>query len=303
MRRIHARSMRRIGDGDDALPNGTALADLRRARRAKRSPESIVHQTKGKRVDNGRKAEYRKLVRVRTRGVAIVGELEPSESEIERVALALRGIVQASHWERTLAVGKLIYDSFFGQNENSWRERRRNKNQSIRRLAERPECPFAKSSLTEAIGIYVLCSKYPEARCAGRLSPTHVAKVLGLQPEIAIGLLRTAEQEEWSVREVAAEARRMRKEMGERRGRPLSDLAARATKWGRRALVAVEQMRAELSTASIDASSRDSLCSLCDAIQEELFTAKALLRPNAFPSRPVSIAKIQVPASSSRAAG
>src|SRR5262245_46589369 len=84
-----------------------------------------------------------------------VNRPEPSDAEIEKVALELRHIVHTSQWEKTLAIGELIFRSFFADDEEAWRERRRNKNQSIRKLAERSDCPFAKSSLTEAVGIFV----------------------------------------------------------------------------------------------------------------------------------------------------
>ena len=72
---------------------------------------------------------------------------EPSDAELEQVAIELRGIVHSSQWERILAVGKLILSRFFHNDEQAWRERRRNKDRSIRKLAERPDCPFAKSAL------------------------------------------------------------------------------------------------------------------------------------------------------------
>jgi hypothetical protein len=213
-----------------------------------------------------------------------VNAQEPSDAELEQVAIELRGIVHSSQWERILAVGKLILSRFFHNDEQAWRERRRNKDRSIRKLAERPDCPFAKSALAEAVGIHVLCSKHPEARGGGRVTPTHVGKTLGLKPEIAIQLLRTAEQEGWSVRQVAAEATRLRKSLGERRGRPLARAHHRADAWGRRALHALESMGAELggsSAPAMDHEAREHLVSLCASIDEELAAVRALLRPAA----------------------
>jgi hypothetical protein len=209
-----------------------------------------------------------------------VNEASPTDDDLEQVARELQVIVHRSQWDKILAIGKLILSRFFNNNEHAWRERRRNKDRSIRRLAERPDCPFAKSALTEAVGIHVLCSKYPQARGSGRVTPTHVGKTLGLEPQTAIELLQVADSEGWSVRELAAEATKVRKALGERRGRPLSPSARKAESWGRRALVAMDGMLAELSAASTFApDSRAQLESLCGAIEQKLSAVRILLRP------------------------
>jgi hypothetical protein len=205
---------------------------------------------------------------------------EPSEADLEQVAGELRTIVHASQWERVLAIGRLILRRFFNDDEHAWRERRRNKDRSIRKLANRPDCPLAKSALTEAVGIHVLCSKFPEARGSGRVTPTHVAKTLGLEPGLALQLLRTADQESWSVRELAAEATRVRKSMGERRGRPVSRSERRAETWGKRAIKALDHMRAELAASpGPELVSREHLTALCAGIQQRVSAVQALLHP------------------------
>jgi hypothetical protein len=205
---------------------------------------------------------------------------DPSDAELEKVACELRGIVHSSQWDKILAIGKLILTRFFVNDERAWRERRRNKDRSIRKLAERPDCPFAKSALTEAVGIYVLCKNYPQARGSGRVMPTHVGKTLGLKPELAIDLLQRADREGWSVRQLAAEATRVRKSLGERRGRPVARSDRRAQAWSQRALRALQGMRAELADAeAVAPASRDHLASACAAIAKELAAVRALLSP------------------------
>lgn len=211
----------------------------------------------------------------------------PTEGELAQVARELRDIVQTSQWDRILAIGRLILRRFFNDDEDAWRERRRNKDLSIRKLAERPDCPFAKSALTEAVGIHVLCTKYPQARGSGRVTPTHVGKTLGLDPQVAIDLLRTADREGWSVRELAAEATKMRKALGERRGRPLSPSARKAEAWGRRALGSLEEMIGELgAAATFDAESRERLNGVCVALEQKLSAVRILLRPALSDRRP-----------------
>jgi hypothetical protein len=74
---------------------------------------------------------------------------------IEHAVAKLREIERRTGLERTLAIGSLVLETFFGGDECLWRNRRRNKNNSIRRLASHPDCPFCKSALNDAIGVYV----------------------------------------------------------------------------------------------------------------------------------------------------
>src|SRR3954453_22522050 len=73
----------------------------------------------------------------------------------------LQDINQRRGLERTLAVGELILREFFGGDPRAWREQSRKKANSIRRLALRPDCPFRKSTLNEAVGVYVAVFKQP----------------------------------------------------------------------------------------------------------------------------------------------
>src|SRR5215207_1161276 len=74
---------------------------------------------------------------------------------LEDVVAELREIDRRTGIERTLAIGELVLNRFFGGDPTTWRDRRRNKNNSIRRLAERDDCPFCRSALNEAVGVYV----------------------------------------------------------------------------------------------------------------------------------------------------
>lgn len=209
-----------------------------------------------------------------------------TDADLNDVACELRNIIHRSQWDKILAIGQLIFRRFFNEDEAAWRERRRNKDHSIRRLAERSDCPFAKSALTQAVGIHVLCSKYPEARGSGRVTPTHVGKILGLDPDVAVPLLRTADERGWSVRELGTEATRVRKSLGERRGRPLSTAGRKVAGLGKRALDDLEQMRAELAAGTtLDPQAYNEIAALCDAVREELNAIEALLQRERRPPR------------------
>lgn len=61
---------------------------------------------------------------------------------LDRMVATLRQIQRQTGIERTLAVGELVLVQFFGGNADEWRNRRRNKNNSIRRLADRKDAHF-----------------------------------------------------------------------------------------------------------------------------------------------------------------
>lgn len=233
-----------------------------------------------------------------------VMDLSLTDADLDEVACELRDVVHRSQWDRTLTIGKLIFHRFFDDDEAAWRERRRNKDRSVRRLAERPDCPLAKSALTQAVGIHVLCSKHPEARGSGQITPTHVGKVLGLEPGLAVPLLQLADERGWSVKELATEATRIRKSLGERRGRPQSTVDRKIARLGKRALDDLEQMRAELALEpTFEPRAHDDITGLCRAVREKLTAIEMLLQPARRPLPARAAPKGYVTANLRRVAG
>jgi len=139
---------------------------------------------------------------------------------LDRVVQELQEIQRGTGLERTLAVGKAVLSGFFGGNPQLWRDRRRNKNNSIRRLAERPDCPFCKSALNEAVGVYVAVVALPCVRTSGHITASHIAAPLVLSDQERSDVLERAERERWSVREIKQQVVALRRTNGERRGRP-----------------------------------------------------------------------------------
>jgi hypothetical protein len=119
----------------------------------------------------------------------------------------LQDINQRRGLERTLAVGELILREFFGGDPRAWREQSRKKANSIRRLALRPDCPFRKSTLNEAVGVYVAVLEQPKLRDAAYITASHIASVLRLPAEDRERLLDEAERERWSVRQLRSRVR------------------------------------------------------------------------------------------------
>lgn len=148
---------------------------------------------------------------------------------LDAVLVELKQIETRAGWARVLGVGQLILERFFHGDVRVWRERRRNKNKSIRELAARRDCPLRKSALTEAVAVYAFVRERPHIPSTlAHLGPSHVAAVLPLAPERSEELLRLADVERLSVRDLKQRAAWHKRQGGERRGRPPSSPAVKA---------------------------------------------------------------------------
>ena len=184
----------------------------------------------------------------------------PEGTVLDKVVAELREIERRTGIERTLAIGELILNQFFGGDPAAWRDRRRNKNNSIRRLAEREDCPFCKSALNEAVGVYVAVVGLPSVRTSGHICASHIASVLSLPMPERQRMLERAEQERWSVRELRQKVILHRRAEGERRGRPPIAPEARCLSALRQTVKHVDDAIAELEkTGTLSADARAAL--------------------------------------------
>jgi hypothetical protein len=131
------------------------------------------------------------------------------DTELDSVIAELRAIEHATGIGRKLVIGELILTRFFAGDVQAWRARH-TKSQSLRKIAGRADCPFGKSTLHEAVGVYVATLEHPEVRTFEHVSASHIAAVLPLSVPIQAELLRAAETERWSVRRLKREARARR---------------------------------------------------------------------------------------------
>ena len=205
----------------------------------------------------------------------------PDAPLLDNVVAKLREIERRSGLDRTLAIGALVLNAFFGGDASVWRDRRRNKNNSIRRLANRKDCPFCKSAHNDAVGVYVAVCALPRIRTYGHITSSHVAAVLTLTgPERELALA-TAENECWSVRKLRDQVIRARREAGERRGRPAANaqeqVVARLVHAVAELETAGEQLfrLVELEPATVSAIER-----LCDRIVAVRTNLHQRLRPH-----------------------
>jgi len=168
------------------------------------------------------------------RAKAFVALRVPDHAMLDHVIVELQEIERRTGIDRTIAIGELILARFFAGDPAAWRDRRRNKNNSVRRLAGRADCPFSKSALHEAVGVYVGVLALPSIRKFAHVSTSHVASVLQLPEPAREQLLERAERGRWSVRELRQNVVSLRRIEGERRGRPALDGPARVLSLFRR---------------------------------------------------------------------
>jgi hypothetical protein len=196
---------------------------------------------------------------------------------VDDVVAELKEIDRRTGIERTLAIGELILNQFFGGDPTIWRDRRRNKNNSIRRLAEREDCPFCRSALNEAVGVYVAVVGLPCVRTFGHISASHVASVLRLPPPERQGILQEAERRQWSVRELRQRVVAQRRAEGERRGRPARQNDLRSLEMLRQRLNQIDETIAEIESAdTISAAFRSALGGLAGELDRHRARVLAL---------------------------
>jgi hypothetical protein len=183
---------------------------------------------------------------------------------IDHVVSKLCEIERRTGIDRTLAIGELILSQFFGGDAAVWRDRRRNKNNSIRRLADRSDCPLCRSALGEAVAVYVASLQMPCVRTFGHIGGSHVACVLHLCGKEREALLEQAERERLSVRELRKRVASLRKSSGERRGRPALRSAGSA------AQVAADYLQKGIESLKTEATVPDSVRPRLRALAGEL---------------------------------
>jgi hypothetical protein len=229
--------------------------------------------------------------------------VEPTDAELGRIARELREIAHGSSWSRTLATGELVLKHFFGGNIDEWHTHRRQKESSIRRLAQRPDCPLGKSALSEAVSIYVARKDLP--KCVDALTPSHVAIALRLPAAQRLAIIDKAVVGVWSVREMRGEALLLKRRAGERRGRPRFSQARAALSQFKTSLEALESGLELLGVASdTDADTVGLLERALSALESRLEEAQARVLALTGPGlRSAPKASLVVPATKGRLAG
>jgi hypothetical protein len=153
----------------------------------------------------------------------------------------LRQLERRSGLNRMIAIGRLILEQFFDGSAAAWRERRKNKNNSVRRLAQHPSCPLSHSSLNQALGVYVTVRALPSVQTFKHVGACHIIAVLHLTEAAQLLWLERAEEELWSVRQLKAAVLASRRLEGERRGRPKTSVGRARVAKLKRSVVTMER--------------------------------------------------------------
>jgi len=200
--------------------------------------------------------------------------------ELDTVVTELQDIERRTGMERHLAIGRLILHRFFGGSPQAWHERRKNKNNSVRRLAARPGCPLSNSALNQAIGIFVLSESLPCVQTFGHIGASHIAAVLHLDLEGQRRWLEQAERSLWSVRELKEQITLYRRQTGERRGRPRAPEKGRALYEIRKCVALLEKAVETLRHTDLVLRDRGDLGRLVERLAAaEQSLARAFRRP------------------------
>ena len=168
---------------------------------------------------------------------------------VDEVVAELKEIERTSGWRKVLSVAEIVVEKVFSGDAEASRDPRRRSN-SLRTIAAHPACPFRKSRLAESVGLYLLHRDEPYIRECERLGPSHVAATLALSPRERHVLLRQADREAWSVRQLRAAVIQLRRKAGERRGRPAAPAAQRAETCLKNAIAALQQSSKILRAAA-----------------------------------------------------
>ena len=199
---------------------------------------------------------------------------DPTDVELARIAKELREISAGSSWSRTLAIGDLVLKHFFRGKVEEWQTHRRQKDASIRRLAQRPDCPLGKSALSEAVAIHVARTELPAF--VDELTPSHVGLALRLPPVQRVEILKKAHAASWSVRAMRSEVLALKRRAGERRGRPRFSAARVAVSRAVRSAEALRTVVDLLDNArDVTEETLDALESALVGVEEALGEARA----------------------------
>lgn len=228
------------------------------------------------------------------------GKPPGGDAIFDEVAKQIRTVLRRTGLVRTLAIGALVLERFFGGSVIEWRAKRNRKNNSVRRLAERPDCPLSRSSLNRAIGIYAVTKTVPVVLKLRNIEAGHIGVLLPLPTKDQEQWLVRADAQHWSVRQLRDAVLHERRERGERRGRPKASRWQTALSVSRGSLARLEATIASLSELEPDHESSRVLSELqgrLAALQNRLARVPAVERPSSRDSQVWRIEPVPKPES------
>jgi hypothetical protein len=138
--------------------------------------------------------------------VTVASTTNASTPDIDLLVYDLRSLYYGAGLELMVRVGSLIVDRLYYGDASRWQSHGR-KDTSFRKLAKHPDLPFQASTLSRAVGIYLLAQRSPAIAKFERVGPSHLQEVLGLAHHEQVRLLELADAEAWPTRRLRAEVR------------------------------------------------------------------------------------------------
>jgi len=169
------------------------------------------------RSDGRRRQPGPRTTAARGRPVRLPGagpaDRDPDEARIAQTAEEIRVLTRRAQLEHACAVGALVIDRLYDGDADAWRARGA-KHATLRALAERLEALDAMSAPTlyRCLAVTELVQRLGGVSALKHASATHCYAVLPLrgEPDLQERLLRQADREGWSTRELDARVRRVR---------------------------------------------------------------------------------------------
>ena len=139
-----------------------------------------------------------------------------SDVVLAQVAEKIRNLQRGATLDLALGIGRIIIKDIYGGDLTVWQSHGA-KEASFRRLAENHDLGMSFSTLQRSVAIWELCQRLGVSTWK-HLGVSHLRTVLGLPEKHQRKLLAHAEDDQWTVEKLAAEAGKVKKSRGS--GRP-----------------------------------------------------------------------------------
>jgi hypothetical protein len=139
--------------------------------------------------------------------------------DLDELVLEIRQVPRGATLEAMLRMGELVVARLWSGRSESWGRRARG-DASFRQLAAHPDLSVSASFLCRSVELYELWQALGRVFPWPSLTAAHYQEVLGLPLEDQKRLLQAATDDRWTARRLRDEARPIRRDLRERRGRP-----------------------------------------------------------------------------------
>ncbi len=139
--------------------------------------------------------------------------------DIDALVCDLRQLYCSTGLELFTNIGHLILERLYEGNVDAWHSRGP-KDTSFRKLERHPDLPFAASTLSKTVSVYLMSLRRPDLLELENIGLSHFQELVGLEPTLQDHLIACASQECWTVRRLRAEVRLLTTTRQTAQGRP-----------------------------------------------------------------------------------